>query len=119
MMTPRADFPVTNISGGGAGLHIQSNAAAIAPDSTCGSEFSDSGSSSVSDDVAAPSGGRRIVGVGGGGMTLATLMEKDDGDEIGTKRSGQCNSLLHSDALIYHVKVIDCKERNLNLHACN
>ena len=72
---------------------MQSNAAAIAPDSTCGSEFSDSGSSSVSDDVAAPSGGRRLVGGGvglsGGGMTLATLMEKDDGDEIGTKRSGQ------------------------------
>ena len=80
---------------------MQSSATAIAPDSTCGSEFSDSGSSSVSDDVAAPSGGRRLVGVGGGiggGMTLATLMEKDDGDEIGTKRGGQRKLKLHSDA---------------------
>ena len=76
------------------GGHLQTNAAlttaaaaaAIAPDSTCGSEFSDSGSSSVSDDVV--TSGRRqrqLVGVGGGhrGHEMATLVEKDDGDEIG------------------------------------
>ena len=61
-------------------------AAPIAPDSTCGSEFSDSGSSSVSDDVV--TSGRRqrqLVGVGGGhrGHEMATLVEKDDADEIG------------------------------------
>ena len=62
-------------------------AAAIAPDSTCGSEFSDSGSSSVSDDVV--TSGRRqrqLVGVGGHGHRgheMATLVEKDDVDEIG------------------------------------
>lgn len=53
---------------------------AIAPDSTCGSEFSDSGSSSVSDDVVMS--GRRLV-MSGRNHEMATLMEKDDGDGIG------------------------------------
>ena len=56
------------------------NTAAIAPDSTCGSEFSDSGSSSVSDDVV--TSGRRLV-MSSRNHEMATLMEKDDGDEIG------------------------------------
>ena len=60
--------------------------AAIAPDSTCGSEFSDSGSSSVSDDVVTSvrRQQRQLVTVGGHrGHEMATLVEKDDGDEIG------------------------------------
>ena len=86
------------------GGHLQTNAAlttaaaaaaAIAPDSTCGSEFSDSGSSSVSDDVV--TSGRRqrqLVTVGGHrGHEMATLVEKDDGDEIGAWVGG-CTSLM-------------------------
>ena len=75
--------------------HLQNNAtaaatmtaAAIAPDSTCGSEFSDSGSSSVSDDVVMS--GRRLV-MGSRNHEMATLMEKDDGDEI-----GGCKLIIH------------------------
>ena len=72
-------------------------AAVIAPDSTCGSEFSDSGSSSVSDDVV--TSGRRqrqLVGVGGGhrGHEMATLVEKDDADEIGAWVGG-CNGWVY------------------------
>ena len=112
MVAPFLQEPNPPSSGG----HLQTSAtlttaaaAPIAPDSTCGSEFSDSGSSSVSDDVV--TSGRRqrqLVGVGGGhrGHEMATLVEKDDADEIGawvyytlmSRNQGQTYSLTDTNS---------------------
>lgn len=64
---------------------VASNTINVVADSTCGSEFSDSGSlSSVSDDLGNSSSriGTRFV-VRNGSEEVHALMETDDGDEMG------------------------------------
>ncbi len=70
---------------------VLSNTLNVVADSTCGSEFSDSGSSSVSDDVGTGArigtlnggGGGRFVLRNGLGGEMHALMETDDPDDMG------------------------------------